>query len=465
MKQTATEKLRARPVRPPRVPLWLAAPLVCALFALACAAVGGGLAGHDENAAETSQTSGYELTQLVPEGLGTPVLAEISADGESWTLVASNDGYMLRELDLPADEGKAKAVLACGASILARQKVEGAPADFGLAEGEGVQVRFTYETGETFTLRLGKAPVTGEGRYAQVNGEKEIYVVNASLYATLHQSALSLLALPSLEWLNAQTMREVVIARPQAETVAIRRVTEENPFNIRAELTQPFRYPANSERAAELYLNVAQLEVQSVASVGGALEVDEVLAEITVEDGEGETHALTLARQGDTALLLLAGDSHVYAVPYEQTSFLQKQTAPYLAEQLPGLVALNQVESVTVTRGEEVHTLSVEGEGEQARYLVDGEEAEVALFRRLYQQLIGVLVERYAAEDLPEGPARVTFRYALKSGDTWELTFLQGENGYDVIEREGVRRFLISSAKVDAAVDAIAHWKESEENE
>ena len=444
------EELR-RPRR--RFPWRWLIPALCLAFLLGCGTYAWAVQ-RQKAPVEAPKTATVTLTQLIPEGAGTPVQADITLPGECFTLTQDGETVTLSGETATLDAAAARELLASGASVTARKQLEGSDPAFGLEEPSAVAT-YTYADGQTLTLTLGAAVPTGEGVYAAVSGDDHVYVVNNSLLRLLTAGKNALYALPDFaEVFTAQTLLSATIARPGSDTVCIRRVTEANPFNTVAELTEPIRYPANSERAAEIYLALAEIKPTGVAAIDGAdgdWGLDNPMAVITLTGSR--TMTLTLGRTESLCTLRVDDGPAVYTVDEDSLAFLAQVTVPYLAEQLPGLVALNRITALKVTAGEEI--LNVQVDQAAGSYVVNGQAVAREDFVPVYQQLIGLLIERYVAEPETVGEPRVLLEYTLQDGTTWPLAFAAYDDSFDLVVREDCARFLISRSKVDAAVDAL----------
>ena len=431
---------------------WLI-PALCLAFLLGCGAYAWAAQGQ-KAPVEATKAAAATLTQLIPEGAGTPVRVDITLPGERFTLTQDGDAVTLSGETATLNDAAARELLATGASVTARQQLAGGDPAFGLEAPAAVST-YTYADGQTLTLTLGAAVPTGEGVYAAVSGDDHVYVVNNSLLRLLTAGKNALYALPDFsEVFTAQTLQSATIARPGSDTVCIRRVTEANPFNTVAELTEPIRYPANSERAAEIYLALAEIKPTGVAAIDGAdgdWGLDEPLAVITLTGSRAMT--LTLGRTESLCTLRVDDGPAVYTVDEESLAFLAQVTVPYLAEQLPGLVALNRITALKVTAGEAVFDIRVDQAA--GSYVLNGQAVAQDDFLPVYQQLIGLLIERYVAEPETVGEPRVLLEYTLQDGSTWPLAFAAYDESFDLVVREDCARFLIARSKVDAAVDAL----------
>lgn len=431
---------------------WLI-PALCLAFLLGCGAYAWAVQ-RQKAPAEAPKIATVTLTQLIPEGAGTPVRADIALPEERFTLAQDGDTVTLVGETATLNDAAARELLASGASVTARQQLASGDPAFGLEEPSAVAT-YTYADGQTLTLTLGAAVPTGEGVYAAVSGDAHVYVVNNSLLRLLTAGKNALYALPDFsEVFTAQTLLSATITRLGSDTVCIRRVTEANPFNTVAELTEPIHYPANSERAAEIYLALEDVKPTGVAAIDGADEdwgLDNPLAVITLTGSR--TMTLTLGRTESLCTLRMDDEPAVYTVDEDSLAFLTQVTVSYLAEQLPGLVALNQITALKVTAGEE--TFDVQVDQAAGSFVLNGQTVAQEDFLPAYQQLIGLLIERYVAEPETVGEPRVLLEYTLQDGTEWTLAFAAYDDSFDLVVREDCARFLISRSKVDAAVEAL----------
>lgn len=461
---TAPELLRQKPSRIRRAPLLIIAPILSAVFLLVCVWI---TQPKEIQQTQTAPDTAGQFTQLVPPGAVTPVSVTITAAQERYTLSGREATYTLDGEDAQLSEQAAKSLLACGSSVLARSRIEGDAADFGLSQPV-LEAVFTYAEGQTLTLALGNAPPTGSGRYAQVAGDEGIYVVNASLFDQLSAGRSALYALPDFsQTFTAYTLESVTIEQPQQETITIERVTEENPFHTVAQFAAPLNYPANSERTAELFLALAEIKPLRVLAPEGAdadYGLATPLADISLVGTEAKTLRLRIGKQGDTLTLRVDEDAAVYALAATAADFLKNTTVTYLAEQLPGLVALSEVSDIALTRGADTYKMRIERTGDEAAYFIGDVQVPSDDFSSLYQGAIGLLIERRIGGDisLQADGLRASFTYTLRDGSTWSLGFLDCGDQYDAVLREGEVAFLISKRKVDAVFDAVAQYMEGQ---
>lgn len=432
---------------------WLVCLVLSALF-LACCVASARMDQSAPAAAQSRTAASHDFVQLIPEKAGRPCAVSIAHGTENFTLVQQDGVFRFENEETPLDAHAAQELLSSGESILARRRLHGERAAYGIT-GQSLAARFSYEDHPDVTLRLGDPVPTGEGWYAAVDGDDTIYVVNNALARTLRLERRSLYALPDMsERFTAQTLKRVTIEQPGRETITIARVTEENPFNTMVELSGPIHYPANSERAAEVYLALEKLQPTALAT----LPEDEVLASVTLED-QAVTR-LVFGRSEEGCTMRIDGDNAVYLLASDALSFLDRITVPWLAEQLPGLVMLRQVAAITVQAAG--RTMHVEVDQSTKTYLLDGKAVREEDFLPVYQQMIGMLIERYVPEPEDRGEARLTIEYCFKDNSRWTLTLAAYDERYDLIVRDGCARFLISRSKTDTLIQNLFALQEEE---
>ncbi|MBP3427919.1 MAG: DUF4340 domain-containing protein [Clostridia bacterium] len=439
-----------------RLPLSAAALMASLAFFLVCAAYaflpGDADAPHAENA------SARAFSQLAPQGAGAVTALTLTGGGEAFTLQAREGAICLADEDTPLNQSAARELLQSGASIISRQTLHGDPADYGI-DADALRAAYTYESGAPLTLILGDPVPTGEGWYAAAEGGDAVHVVNNALAATLMGGRQALYALPELgERFTANTLLSASIARPGEETITLERVIQENPFNTRVQFTSPIRYPANAERAAEVYLALETIRPTSVAAVGGSdadWGLDAPIAMLTLRDRQ--TTTLTIGQMGETYTLRISGDENVYTIDKSCLAFLNDVSVPYLAEQLPGLVMLSKTRRIDVTTPEETLTLTADPEADV--YTIDGRALTRDVFVPAYQQMIGLLIERYVPQPEEIGEARIRLEYTFADGQRWQIAFARYDDQFDLVVREGCACFLVSRAKTDAMIDGLCGLK------
>ncbi len=440
-----------KPARKAPSPLVIALVLSFAFLAY-CTAASGLLAPKAD--APVAKTSANTYTQLIPDGAGTPVSVTLTGGGEDFTLALDGDTYRIAGEDAAINPAAAKELLSSGASILSRRTLTGDHGEYGIGENS-MHAEYTYANGSSLTLQLGQQVPTGEGWYAAVKGDANVYIVNNALQRALSLDKQALYALPDLAGMySAQTLASVTIELSGEAPLTIARVTKANPFNTMVELTSPIHYPANSERAAEVYLALDEIRLTGIAALSGT-DADWGLADpiavLTMQD-KAETR-LTIGDTGTQYTLRLNDDATVYTVDPETLAFLNTLSVPWLAEQLPGLVMLNQVAEIKVTAGAE--SLLFTTDQAAHAYTVDGQALSEEAFLPVYQQMIGLLIERYAPQTDGEYPPRLTLEYTFRDGSAWTLALCEYDADYDLIRRGDCACFLISRAKTDALVQAL----------
>lgn len=426
---------------------YLGAALACCLLVMVgCMAASGMFAPKVSESAPVKQ-SGYTFTELAPQNAGTVQSVTVTTPMDAWTLMRA---------DVPQyDRQKAEKLLDAGASVISRMSMEGNLSDFGL-DVPAAKAVFTYENGTSMTLAIGDAVAGMQGRYAAVDTAPGIHVVSEALYQELLLPREARFTVPDLSaYFTSATLQEVSLTQPGRETLCIRRVTEQNPFNMVAEFTAPIHYPCNATRTGELFLALDALQPQSVqASADEAQDVQR--ATLTLTDEKGQV-TLLLGERNGCPILRISGSETVYSLADGALDFLKTATVAWLAEQTPGLVMLKQVQSLTITCGSEVYCFDMTAANDSQACLLNGKPLDRESLVAVYKQCIGLLIERYeAAATWPtDTEADVLFTYQLQDGELFTLAFASYDEHYHLIRRGDDAHFLISSDKIGKVVDVI----------
>lgn len=443
------DELRRKTARVPGF-IWVIAPIICAAVLL-CAIIAFREPAAVETDSKAAVTSAYTFSDIALKDAGAVTRAEITIGGDAWALRTEGDALILEgENELPAS-GNAKAVLSCGTSIMSRMELTGDKADFGL-DSPDVRAVFTYENGQRLELLIGNPTSGGNGRYASVSGSDKIYIVGEALYKTLTVPKEKLYKVPDISgYFTADTIMELSVSPVGREAVSIRRVTESNPHNTVAEFTRPLHYPCNSTRTGELFLSVAALQPEGILSAGGTASEVNALAYIRVAYENGEI-TLVVGEMRERPVLLIGDSDIVYLLKDGALDFIDRAAVAWLAEQTPGLVMLNQVKTLTVTCGDEMHVLKPEAD----TYLIDGGTVSRDEFVSVYKQCIGFLIERYESGAVWDAAAETArFEYLLVDGSVFTVAFEPYDETYCLIRREDDAHFLISRSRAEAVLEAV----------
>ena len=120
---------------------------------------------------------------------------------------------------------------------------------------------------------------------------------------------------------------------------------------------------------------------------------------------------------------------------------------------MPGLVMLSQVAAIDVhARGE---TLHFDVDQPAAVADLNGRPLEEEAFVPVYQQMIGMLIERYLPAPEGRGDARLQIEYTFTDGSRWAIALAEYDEAFDLIVRGDCACFLISREKTDSLMDLL----------
>lgn len=168
----------------------------------------------------------------------------------------------------------------------------------------------------------------------------------------------------------------------------------------------------------------------------------------------------------------------VYLANASAVSFLDNVNVPYLVDQFANLVNIQKVDAMTIKAGDEQFDVTITREpildenGVQETnaagrpqtddtYTFNGEITEETRFKKLYQVIIGTLVSKVSDDFNIEGEVVVSVNYKLNEAPhDFTVEYLQYDDEYYAVRRDGQTLFLIKCDKVDNMVTKLGEYRD-----
>ncbi|NLB90649.1 MAG: DUF4340 domain-containing protein [Clostridiales bacterium] len=407
--------------------------------------------------------------QVIPQKKGRPVSVAIHSQKETYVVLGEMDekeGFYILHSDLPVEELMAIDLLKVGQDLRSNQSfIAEDLSSYGLAP-EKIKAEFTYGDGSVVTLLLGDGVPTGEGVYGRISGQEEVFVFSKEIFEKINGGIERLVALPDLSAYTAPTILQTTIEILGEEPICVRRVIEENPFYTRVELVEPIQYPANADRAAELFQGVCSIVPEAFAGLAdkeGALAtygLEPPLARIEIIGEDQQRCKMRVGMVEEKWYMTLEGEEAVYLLQSDHVDFLQNVKVSYVAEQLIGLVMLSHVKEVVVENKEFSWTLAIQrDEKGMETYTINEKQVEGEEFRKLYQRLISLLVDKQIENRIPSKAEHASFTYTFLDGEKWVLAFNEYDTLYYSVTRGGKTDFLMEKNKVHGVFEALEEFQ------
>jgi hypothetical protein len=474
----------APPVRTRR--LWILAAVAAAL----AAAVGGVLllANRPRRVPSGGEAARIELTTRAEADLARVSLADrregplvLEKKGEAW-LAASAPGVAL-------DPARARDFVYWFWSLSADRTVEENPADpgaYGLAPARARGEAF-FADGSSLAYLLGDPTPAGDGYYMQVKGDPRVYKVGTAVGESMHVTLKDLRDRSISPAIVADEIVSARIRRPDGRVIEIVQKSPEEARDMQLGfggyfLVRPWKIPRglNAERQQAFLQGLLSLSIDDFVDDSPAslspYGLASPWAEFSVKDKAGSTLAVQIgaARPDGMRCFRLAGRPAVYAVQEAKLAFLVQPVFD-LAEKFVFIPSIDDVDALEITAGgrTRVYALSRQtkpaAEGEEpevvASFTLDGKPLEDGQARKLYQRVIGLLVEGEAPRTTQGSRAEVRTRFRLNKGAAREVTvqYVDFDRDFYAVFVAGACDFLISKTQVGGMLSALEQAAEGKE--
>lgn len=423
----------------------------------------------------TKNRSEEELAALLAEN--TPEGEEpASADSVGTGILEGNGAY-------PMNDTTVSSILSYAANMTASSLVESNAQDlakYGLAD-PALEVTMTYLDGTSETWLFGDQVPASTGYYMVLQGGKDVYHIYSRPVELFSKSRLDLHTVSfGVPFSETTEIQDFVVTPAEGDPVEVRYLTEdESTVSISSlVMVQPFRYDVNSERATEIMNGILSLSISSYA--GELSELPEAGLEqprYTLFATDNADKSLTFkvgAYCGSDQVYVQIDDTNaVYLADASTLTFLDNVKPGYLVDQFSNLVYIVRVDGLEITAGDEKYTMGItrepvlDADGNQKTasngqletndsYSFDGEEISEDDFKELYQTIIGMQVSKLNDDYYYDGKVAVTVHYTLNTElSEFTVEYLEYDNDYYAVRRNGVCMFLIKRAKVDNMLSAI----------
>lgn len=417
----------------------------------------------------------------------------VTLPSDGYTIISENGVYRLKgEPGFAVDQAKARDLLDASTYIF-YESVLKAPESlsaYGL-EKPSATVTVLGADGSARTFLLGDRTPSGNRYYLMEQGDPSVYIVYASTGKglLLERRDLHAASLPSIA---VNSIQKVSLSFADGETVTVGFEADTETVGVSALwLTEPIRYEADAEKVSSYFESIAAIQLKgfeaeatpdTLAMYG--LETPKMRLVVFGADEKGNPVAIReLAIGGDkdesSIYAYIDGTSDVYLLNRSSVSFLSSVTTARLVDRFANIISLAKVDSLDVLadglrasfRIDRTPELDSESHPKSNRngqpvvseqFSLNGKPIEDAAFRRLYQLVIGTLVDGMIPEDRMPGQDAapvLTVRYRLNTVREEELVeYLPYDADHYAVRRNGVCIFYILKTRVDVIPQALAEF-------
>lgn len=343
---------------------------------------------------------------------------------------------------------------------------------------------YTYKDGTTATLLFGNKVPTGSYYYAMLKGDPNVYMMYSSVFNIYNRPLNALHVIPTLPMLTDTTVNGILIEQSGKETIELGVIdVGDNALGITTlKILQPIQYDSHSTRGTELL--TAAIAMAPTGYAGHAETPEELeafgLAEPrmhivvrgTDETGEQKIeNDFRIGSEKDGMCYVAIDDSgDIYTMSSSLISFVSNATVGHLADQFTNLINITKVDTVTVEGNNEKYALSITNEVITAEdgtektissYFFDGNPTEEEPFKKLYQEVIGTLLDKVSSNYNHDGKVVAKVTYKLNNGmDDFVVEYLEYDDNYYAVRRDGMTIFLIKHEKIERMLTSCQQFRE-----
>lgn len=331
--------------------------------------------------------------------------------------------------------------------------------DYGL-EKEEKSVTVFYGDGSQFKLLIGKEASEYE-YYAMVENGDCVYKIPAETYESLmkHPGEYRDKYVCSMD---DTTVEAFTIYRNGKKDVTVKKDRNFVPTNEYQTTSYIVTYPYNNKNAA---LGVLWYMFENIP--------DEVVADSVVEETPSDlsiyglspaaltleltdaqdTNTLRFGNEKDGKVYLMCNDSSVvYLVESPLYDIIKEFKASNYVEGYIGLHNIVTVSSISISKGDETHTMAIEEAEGYTNYLIDGIVMKEKDFKGIYQSVIAVSAKDFV-EETPDGEVYAEITYKFKDETSISYKYYDYNENYCLAKAMNGLTALVAKADIDNLVE------------
>ncbi|BCJ97882.1 DUF4340 domain-containing protein [Anaerocolumna chitinilytica] len=379
---------------------------------------------------------------------------------------------------------------------------------FGL-DNPAITATATAEDGKEVTITVGNESPLGGEYYAQVKGNKAVYLVNASYYSYFAHTKSEMITVETLPSITAANITGLSVAAKDGKEFDVE-YEPDSPYDYSGFsdyiMKKPYATPvaADSDSLTTLFGNYASLSYQSCEDYNAAdlskYGLDKPAYTVAIKYYEEKkdssstdsskdasstdsTDSSKTATKVSKSLTLLIGKANEDGDYYVKTSdsnavnVMSKSTVDKIVTvdafsnvyKYTNLINIDNVNSIDIVSKGVTHTLSIKRETKKedkkdvttATYYIDNKKVEEDPFKKIYAQVITPKIQREIPQaDLGKGKNEtpdMTLTFHLTTTDTpFVVEFKPYDDSYDIVNSNGTELFLMDSRDIQTVLSAIS---------
>lgn len=379
--------------------------------------------------------------------------------GKYTILNKGDDKYELQNSNgLPYSSALMSANFLSFINISAQKDVTGEDVGF----SQSAKAIVTMNDGSEKTIILGNE-VIGQNQYFLQYDNKQ--------YAVLSYISTAFLSTPddfretSLVTLTPK-LKTLEIKKNGKDYVTVKTATEEESkiidVGVNYILTYPQRMAADEDKINVLLQFLGDsgytVSVESFAdnNIANKQKYNIGKKSVTFNDGE-ENITLHFGDKDENGNVytVLNNEKYIFTMKSDLFDIIDDYTPDVLMNKMAHLVLITKINQVVFEGNGQKYTLDISGKEDNYTYKINGKKIEEDVFKKVYQEIIGITVDKMVDKTVTGGKAEytVTFRYLDKSKVTYSYVSYDSRNY--VLQKDGTGEKILLKKRLPTAMENI----------
>ncbi len=372
---------------------------------------------------------GDDLFSVYQAKTGDVLSVRIKNATEEYTLTQENENWVLNgDASLQLDQQSVKNLLLSCTSVSVKSVVEETSenlAAFGLAVPTGF-AEITMKDGSKKTISVGSPSIDGENYYISISDDPKVYLKNAYGAESMITSSMSLRKLELFK-LNLDDLSGILSFEMEKQgntPVRIEQIdagTEDSHWKI----VKPIYAEVNGITFIEKVLT--PIETFKTAAIVedhvkdlGKYGLSKPYATFSLAHSDGVYHIKIGAETENYRYVMTNNSETVYAIEKSKLSFLDVAYMD-LMSRLIHVEYITEVDRVEVITPEKTYKLEILS-GDKRK--IDGVAIEKSAFSKVYQQFIGISLDKLTFDALSTTASEAQIKYYKKDGSVVTVSFI-----------------------------------------
>jgi hypothetical protein len=384
-------------------------------------------------------------------------------DGDTWKEKTSGNVKLV--------QSKIDSLVYDVSNIKAEQVVEEKAKDlnqYGLETPKStVNVKLT--DGKIKTFYVGDQTPSKTAYYFKDKDKEAVYTIYSSKGETL-SSSLENFRDRTLVALKPEEITSFTIEGKNRERIVVKAKTETTNDQTGAlstwDVIEPYKKDGDNQNINEMVLSkLPEITVKDFVEDKpddlGKYGLSSPSYVIQVTDKNNNSVKLLLGDSKDDAIYLkVEGSDPVYTVDAKKLEF-KDVTAFMLAEKFAYIVNIDKVDKFVINHEGRQSTFEIIRKGDKTEYKVNGKEASEDLFKKFYQEVIGLTVDGVNVQKV-EGTPAVSYTFYHNGGiEDVKMEYVSMDDRNYAVFKNGKSEFYIKKKKVEKMLEALKNFEQN----